>query len=334
MNAATPIVEAPLLSVSDLAVDIRTRGGTARIVDGVSFSVSPGEALGIVGESGCGKSVAMLSLVGLLPPGARVTRGSARFEGRELLHLPAPALRQIRGNRIGFVFQDPLTSLNPVMRIGAQLAETLVAHRGLSRRDARIEAARLLTLVGIAGGEARLDSFAHELSGGMRQRVMIAMAIACGPSLLIADEPTTALDVTIQRQVVDLIGGLRRQLGMAVIWITHDLSLIASAVDRVAVFYSGRVVEEGRVADIHARPGHPYTRGLIASIPALSRARPGEPLHSIPGAPPDPERRPEGCAFAPRCDRAVAACRTRRPNLSAHGPSQRVACLVVAGEAA
>lgn len=334
MLAPSCSTEAPLLSVSDLRVDLRTRNGRARIVDGISFSVRPGEALGIVGESGCGKSIAMLSLLGLLPTGADVSGGEAHFEGQNILAMSPRSLRRIRGNRIGMVFQDPLTSLNPVMRIGTQLAETLVAHRGLTRKAARQEAGNLLELVGIAGGAARLDDYPHELSGGMRQRVMIATAIACNPSLLIADEPTTALDVTIQRQVVDLINRLRRELGMAVIWISHDLSLLSSVVDRIAVFYSGRVVEEGNVADFQDRPRHPYTQGLTASIPALSKSAPGMPLHSIPGSPPDPALRGPGCAFAPRCANVTPLCRTLKPELlSTHG-GHSVACLVANGVAA
>jgi peptide/nickel transport system ATP-binding protein len=334
MPAPSIPTDTPLLEVSDLRVDLRTRNGATRVVDGVSFSMRPGEALGIVGESGCGKSIAMLSLLGLLPPGAAVAGGTARFEGEDILAMTPRALRRIRGGRIGMVFQDPLTSLNPVMRIGTQLAETLIAHRGLSRKAARQEAGDLLALVGIAGATARLDDYPHNLSGGMRQRVMIAMAVACNPSLLIADEPTTALDVTIQRQVVDLINSLREELGMAVIWISHDLSLLSGVVDRIAVLYSGRVVEEGSVADFGARPRHPYTQGLIASIPALSTSAPGMPLYSIPGSPPDPARRGPGCAFSPRCSKVTPLCRTVRPDLLSRETGHAVACLVANGETA
>jgi peptide/nickel transport system ATP-binding protein len=329
-----PAITKPLLEVNDLVVDFSTRGGRARVVDGVNFTVAPGEAVGIVGESGCGKSVSMLSLLGLLPPGARVSGGEAHFEGSDLLQLDAHHLRQVRGNRIGMIFQDPLTSLNPVMRVGAQLGETLVAHRRMSRAEARAEAGRLLSLVGIPGGAERLDDFPHQLSGGMRQRVMIAMSVACNPALLIADEPTTALDVTIQRQVVDLITNLRHEMGMAVIWISHDLSLLSRIVDRVAVFYAGHVVEEGPVEKIYRTPQHPYTQGLIASIPGLASLPAGHRLYSIPGVPPFGAERPKGCPFAPRCARRLARCIAERPVLGTAIGGQRAACFVAQAEIA
>ena len=304
----------PLLDVRDLSVAVSTRSGPATVVDGISFAVGRGEALGVVGESGCGKSTTALSLLGLLPPGARVTGGQARFEGRDLLKLSNAELRAVRGGRISVVFQDPMTSLNPVMRIGDQLSEILVEHLRLSRSDALKRAGELLRLVGIPGGETRLSNYPHELSGGMRQRVMIAMGLACEPPLVIADEPTTALDVTIQAKIVDLVKELRARLGMSIIWITHDLALVSGLVDRVIVLYAGTIVEEAPVDALYANPTHPYTRGLLASHPRIegldTKRRP-----AIKGPPPDPRRRPAGCPFAPRCPLKIAKCETAMPPL-------------------
>ncbi|ODN71020.1 ABC transporter ATP-binding protein [Methylobrevis pamukkalensis] len=319
-----------ILSVEGLAIDIAGRNGPARIVDGISFDLRRGETLGVVGESGCGKSLSMLSLVGLLPNKIRVTGGTATFDGRDLLSMSTKELRKLRGGEIGFVFQDPMTSLNPVMRIGDQLAEPLIYHRGLSRAQARARAGELMRLVGIPGGETRLDNYPHELSGGMRQRVMIAMGLACEPSVLIADEPTTALDVTIQAQIVELVTSLRARLGMSVVWITHDLALIAGLADRLIVLYAGTIVEDAPVDDLYARPTHPYTRGLLGSIPRLagdgtSAAR----LPSIGGTPPEPGRRPPGCPFAPRCHQRMPVCESRVPQLepvSGGNPAHKVAC--------
>jgi peptide/nickel transport system ATP-binding protein len=318
-----------LLDVKNLSVDIDTRHGPARIVDGISLHVDKGETLGVVGESGCGKSLTMLSLVGLLPNKIKVAGGVADFAGDDLLKLDRKQLRKIRGGRIGFVFQDPMTSLNPVMRIGDQLAEPLIYHRGMTRAAAKVRGAELLRLVGIPSPTERLEAFPHELSGGMRQRVMIAIGLACEPELLIADEPTTALDVTIQAQIVDLVKELRQRLGMSIVWITHDLALIAGLVDRVVVLYAGTVVEDASVDDLYTNPLHPYTRGLLASIPKLTDVASGK-LSSIGGTPPEPGRRPAGCPFAPRCGLAMPICRQQVPALeSPSGDRHRVACFAV-----
>jgi peptide/nickel transport system ATP-binding protein len=321
----------PLLEVNGLTIDVATRGGTARIVDGVSLRVGRGEAVGVVGESGCGKSITMRGLLGLLPPAAHVAGGAALFDGRDLLHLHRRELREVRGGRIGMIFQDPMTSLNPVLRIGEQLMEPLLYHRRASRKAARSRALDLMRLVGIPGAEERLEAYPHQLSGGMRQRVMIAMALACEPELLIADEPTTALDVTIQAQIVELVKELRQRLGMAIVWITHDLALVSGLVDRVAVFYAGRVVEEAPVDALYAGPRHPYTLGLLGSLPKIEGI-PARRLPSIGGAPPDPGRRPPGCPFVPRCRFRVERC-TEMPPLApvpgAH-PAHRSACWVAA----
>ncbi len=319
-----------LLEVKDLRIEIDTRRGPATIVDGINLHVDAGETLGIVGESGCGKSLTMLSLLRLLPNKIRVAGGSAAFQGSDLLKLSPRELRETRGGKIGFVFQDPMTSLNPVMRIGDQLSEPLIHHRGMSKADARKRAGELLRLVGIPGAEARLDAYPHELSGGMRQRVMIGIGLACEPDLLIADEPTTALDVTIQAQIVDLVKDLRKRLGMSVVWITHDLALIAGLADRICVLYAGTVVEDAPAEQLFAAPAHPYTRGLLASIPRMGGAE-TERLASIGGTPPEPGRRPPGCPFAPRCALAEDICRQVVPQLAPlrDGPAaHRVACHV------
>ena len=318
----------PLLDVRGLSIEIDTRRGPATIVDGINLTVGKGETLGVVGESGCGKSLTMLSLVRLLPNKIRVKAGTAEFDGRDLLKMSKSELRAVRGGKIGFVFQDPMTSLNPVMRIGDQLAEPLIYHRSMSKADARKRSIELLKLVGIPGPEQRIDAYPHELSGGMRQRVMIAIGLACDPELLIADEPTTALDVTIQAQIVDLVKDLREKLGMSVVWITHDLALIAGLVDRVAVLYAGTVVEDAPVDELFRAPTHPYTRGLLASIPKLSDDETSR-LSSIGGTPPEPGRRPKGCPFAPRCSLAETICHERVPALEAVGSARhRVACWV------
>ncbi|HEY4199599.1 MAG TPA: ABC transporter ATP-binding protein [Devosiaceae bacterium] len=319
-----------LLEVQDLSIEIAGRHGPAMVVDGIDIHVDKGETLGIVGESGCGKSLTMLSLLKLLPNKIRVAGGTARFGGRDLLQLSKSELRAVRGGQIGFVFQDPMTSLNPVMKIGDQLGEPLVYHRKLSKADARKRAGELLRLVGIPGAEQRLDSYPHELSGGMRQRVMIAIGLACEPELLIADEPTTALDVTIQAQIVDLVKELRQRLGMSVVWITHDLALIAGLADRICVLYAGTVVEDAPVDDLFAEPSHPYTRGLLASIPRMETAEMAR-LNSIGGTPPEPGRRPAGCPFAPRCPLAEDICRAVVPALEplrGQPTAHRVACHV------
>jgi oligopeptide/dipeptide ABC transporter ATP-binding protein len=306
----------PALAVADLEVRINTRRGTARVVNGVSWSVDPGETLAIVGESGSGKSVSVLSLLGLVPrPPATVT-GTATFDGQDLLALSEEALQKVRGPGIGMVFQDPMTSLNPVLTIGRQLTEGMQVHLGLGRRQAEERATELLALVGIPSPRDRLRAYPHQLSGGMRQRVMIAIALSCDPAVLIADEATTALDVTIQAQIVELIADLQRELGMAVVWITHDLGVVAGIADRVAVMYAGRVVEEAAVDDLYADPRHPYTQGLLASLPVLGRRR--VDLNAIPGLPPDPLALPPGCAFWPRCSvRGDDRCRHEVPPLRA-----------------
>jgi peptide/nickel transport system ATP-binding protein len=327
-------MSAPLLEVRDLTIDIDTRYGQARIVDGMSFSVSKGETLGVVGESGCGKSLTMMSLLGLLPRKIAVSGGQATFEGQDLFGLQGEELRKLRGGRIGFIFQDPMTSFNPVMKIGDQLMEPLIHHRGMDKVAARNRAGELMRLVGIPGGETRLDNYPHQLSGGMRQRVMIAMGLACEPPLLIADEPTTALDVTIQSQIVELVKDIRDKLDMSVIWITHDLALIAGLVDRIIVLYAGTIVEEAKVDDLYATPQHPYTIGLLASLPKLTPGKVAEKyLPSIGGTPPEPGRRPAGCPFAPRCSRKIDVCETRLPKLVSlpGSAAHRVACFAVTG---
>ena len=323
--------EAPLLDVENLAVEIDGRNGKARVVDGISFQLKRGETLGVVGESGCGKSLTMLSLVGLLPNRIRVAGGKAKLGGRDLLTMSQRDLRAVRGGEIGFIFQDPMTSLNPVLRIGQQLCEPIYYHRGLSRAAAHARAVELLGLVGIPSPEARMRSYPHELSGGQRQRVMIAIGLACNPSLLIADEPTTALDVTIQAQIVDLVRSLREKLGMSVVWITHDLALIAGLADRIVVLYAGTIVEDAPVDALYANPQHPYTRGLLASIPRV-HGEDTRRLSSIPGTLPEPGRRPPGCPFAARCSLAMPVCRERVPALEpvANGAEgHRAACFAL-----
>jgi peptide/nickel transport system ATP-binding protein len=312
----------PALAVDDLTVRIATRRGPAHVVNGVSWSVDPGETLAIVGESGSGKSVSVMSLLGLVPrPPATVT-GTATFDGQDLIALPEEALQKVRGPGIGMVFQDPMTSLNPVLTVGRQLTEGVEVHLGLGRSDARDRAVELLTQVGIPSPHERLRAYPHQLSGGMRQRVMIAIALACDPAVLIADEATTALDVTIQAQIVELIARLQRERDMAVVWITHDLGVVAGVADRVAVMYAGRIVEEAGVDDLYADPRHPYTRGLLASLPVIGATTSGtgaatrRDLAVIPGLPPDPVQLPPGCPFHPRCQvRADARCADQVPPL-------------------
>jgi oligopeptide/dipeptide ABC transporter ATP-binding protein len=318
--------EPKLLSVEGLGVAM----GGVPVLEDVSFTIAPGETLGLVGESGCGKSVTALSLMRLLPaPPARVTGGRIVFDGSDLLAMDAASLRAIRGDRVAMIFQEPMTSLNPVFTIGDQIGESLIVHRGASRAAARAEAARLLDLVGIPAATSRLDRYPHELSGGQRQRAMIAIALACRPRLLIADEPTTALDVTVQAQILDLIARLRRELGMAVLLITHDLGVVAEFCDRVAVMYAGRIVEEAPAATLFAAPGHRYTEALLRSMPAANP--PGRALPSIPGSVPPPAARGAGCVFAPRCGYAVERCSGELPTLSA--PPHRLRCWNPAGTA-
>jgi len=305
-----------LLDVRDLAVEFRTHRGSLRAVDGVSFSVGRGETLAIVGESGSGKSVTALSLLRLVGEAGRIRAERAVFEGADLMELDTAGIRAVRGNRIGMIFQEPMSSLNPVLTIGEQVAEPLRLHKGLSRREAREGAAELLARVSIPDARERLDDYPHQFSGGMRQRVMIAMAIACRPALIIADEPTTALDVTVQAQILELLKALLADTGAAMILITHDLGVVAQVADRVAVMYAGRIVESATAQELFTAPRHPYTRALLASSVASGAAAKTR-LDTIEGQPPDLARLPAGCAFAPRCPLVRPACHAAPPPLSA-----------------
>ncbi|MBA3325995.1 MAG: ABC transporter ATP-binding protein [Rhodobacteraceae bacterium] len=317
---------APVLEVTDLRTVFQTRDGAVHAVNGVSFSIAPGELLGVVGESGSGKSVTMMSLMGLLPsPPAEIAGGSILFEGREVREMSERDLRELRGGEIGFVFQDPMTSLNPVFTVGYQLIEPIRAHLGLSKAAARVRAAELLGLVGLPDPEDRLDAYPHQFSGGMRQRVMIAMALSCDPKVLIADEPTTALDVTIQAQILELIRRLRARIGMGIIWITHDLGLVAGIADRVMVMYAGLVVEHGPVAELFAEPQHPYTRALLGTVPSVVGPR-ARRLRTIEGQPPIMVAAPTSCPFAPRCTHAFNRCRVENPPRIPVSPTHDVAC--------
>jgi len=321
-----------LLSVTNLRTYFHTRSGVYRAVDGVSFDVDKGETLGIVGESGSGKSVTCYSLMGLVPqPPGRIESGTAFFDGIDLLHCPPATARDIRGKRVSMIFQDPMTSLNPYLRISEQLIEPLVIHGRISRRDALSRALEMLAAVGITDGAKRLKQYPHEFSGGMRQRVMIAMALITRPELLIADEPTTALDVTVQAQILELIKTMQRELGMAVIFITHDLAVVSGLCDRVQVMYAGRIVETADTRALFYHPRHPYTRALQRSIPAIQPK--GADLYTIPGLPPDLSKPVAGCSFAPRCEFAADRCLSTVPELLAQGSDHPQACLrVQAGE--
>jgi len=317
----------PLLAVAGLQTHFFTIDGVTRAVDGVSFDVFPGETLGIVGESGCGKSVTALSIMRLLPPRlARTVGGSVTFEGRDLVTLDEAEMRQLRGNRLAMIFQEPMTSLNPVLTIGHQIAESVRIHTGANAAAARARAAEMLRLVKIPDAERRLNDYPHQFSGGMRQRVMIATALACNPTLLIADEPTTALDVTIQAQILDLMLELKERTGAAVILITHNLGIVAETCRRVIVMYAGRKIEEAGTVELFDRPAHPYTRGLMASIPRLRAKNRKRRLAEIPGIVPSLREPIEGCAFAPRCSYAVERCRVETPELRPVGEQHVVAC--------
>ena len=319
---------APLLEVEGLKTHFFTRDGVVRAVDGVSFTIQPGETLALVGESGCGKSVTSLSILGLIasPPG-RTVAGTIRFNGRDLLGLSEREMRDVRGNEISMIFQEPMTSLNPVLTVGGQIAEALVLHRGLTRTEATARAIEMLRLVNIPEAARRAAEYPHQMSGGMRQRVMIAMALACDPKLLIADEPTTALDVTIQAQILDLMRALKAKTGAAIMLITHDLGVVAEMAQRVVVMYAGRKVEEAPVRDLFARPRHPYTRGLMKSIPRLGTAKAArQPLAEIPGMVPSLREAIPGCPFAMRCAHAVERCRVEMPLLEAKAVGHTVAC--------
>jgi peptide/nickel transport system ATP-binding protein len=314
-----------LLEVRDLKTYFATDEGEYRAVDGVGLTIGPGRTLGVVGESGCGKSVTALSIMGLVPePPGRIAGGEVRFDGMDLLTLPPADMRELRGNRIAMIFQEPMTSLNPAFRIGDQIAEVVRRHRGVSRRAARERALEMLTRVRIASPELRLDEYPHNLSGGLRQRVMIAMALACDPELLIADEPTTALDVTIQAQILDLMRALREETGTAIMLITHDLGVIAEIADDVVVMYAGKVVERAPTAALFHDPQHPYTVGLLGAIPRLDgdAAR----LSTIEGAVPTLRAIPAGCRFHPRCPFAVAECRAKEPPLAEVRAGHFAAC--------
>ncbi|WP_028029043.1 ABC transporter ATP-binding protein [Gemmobacter nectariphilus] len=316
----------PVLDVRGLKTVFRTRGGLIHAVNDVSFSLRPGELLGVVGESGSGKSVTMMSLLGLLPsPPAQNAGGQVMFDGKDLLKVAPAELRAVRGGKIGFIFQDPMTSLNPVFTVGFQIMEPLRRHLGLDKERARKRAAELLDLVGIPDAARRLKDYPHQFSGGMRQRVMIAIALACDPKVLIADEPTTALDVTIQAQILELVRDLRQKLGMAIVWITHDLGVVAGISDRVMVMYGGQVVEMAPVKELFARPRHPYTQALLQTIPALHGAREAR-LRTIEGQPPILRKAPAACPFMSRCRHAVPLCGLENPARRTLTPGHDVAC--------
>ncbi|MBN1888935.1 MAG: ABC transporter ATP-binding protein [Thermoflexales bacterium] len=317
-----------LLDVKDLRTEFHTREGIVHAVNGVSFTLQEGETLGIVGESGCGKSVSVLSMMQLIPrPPGKITDGVALLHGNDLLVMNEPEIRKVRGAQMAMIFQDPMTSLNPVLTIGFQLTEALELHLGMGKEQARQRAAELLTMVGIPQARDRLNDYPHQFSGGMRQRVMIAMALSCNPQILIADEPTTALDVTIQAQIVELIKRLRDEIGMAIIWITHDLGVIAGMAQRLIVMYAGFVVEESPVKDLYANPRHPYTIGLLGSLPRVDEVE-HRRLTSIDGLPPDLLDKPVMCQFAPRCTYAIDRCWKEIPPLELVGPGHSKACWV------
>jgi oligopeptide transport system ATP-binding protein len=317
---------AKLLEVNNLETKFYTQDGVVEAVNGISYTIDEGECLGIVGESGCGKSVSVLSVMRLIPdPPGKITGGEVYFKGRNLLDLKQDEIRRVRGSEIAMIFQEPMTSLNPVLTIGFQITEALKLHQGMDTERARERTAELLEMVGIPNAAERLDDYPHQFSGGMRQRAMIAMGLSCNPSLLIADEPTTALDVTIQAQIVELVQELRKRLGMAVIWITHDLGVIARLAERVIVMYAGHIVEEAPVKEVYGNPRHPYTLGLLGSLPRLDAA-PGAKLFSIEGQPPDQTELPPGCPFIERCIYAVERCKHEMPPLEEIEREHKVAC--------
>jgi oligopeptide/dipeptide ABC transporter ATP-binding protein len=318
-------ITAPLLAVEGLSVSFAADEGRVAVVEDVSFAVPAGGTVGLVGESGCGKSVTAMTIMRLLSiPPARIEAGAVRLGGTDLLTLPEDAMRRVRGDRIGMIFQEPMTSLNPTFSVGFQIAEVLKLHRGLSTAAAREAAVDILRQVGVGAAERRVAQYPHQLSGGLRQRVMIAMALVCRPALLIADEPTTALDVTIQAQILELLRRLRREMGMAILMITHDLGVVAEFCDEVVVMYAGRVVERAAVAALFARPRHPYTAGLLAATPRLAPR--GGKLPTIPGMVPPPGSRGNACSFAERCPRVLPRCRAERPPLAAISGGHEAAC--------
>ena len=317
---------AHLLEVRNLKTRFYTDEGVVHAVNGISYSLEEGESLAIVGESGSGKSVSVLSIMGLIPdPPGKVEEGEAMLTGRDLLQMPSPEMRQVRGREMAMVFQDPMTSLNPVLTVGRQMTEALKLHLGMNSKQANERAVEMLRLVGIPNADSRLADYPHQFSGGQRQRVMIAMALSCNPALLIADEPTTALDVTIQAQIVDLVKQLQEKLGMAIIWITHDLGVVAGLVEKVAVMYGGFIVEMGDVFQVYKESAHPYTLGLLHSLPKID-AKDQDRLASIQGLPPDLLQEPERCPFAPRCPYVIDKCRQELPKLEAVGPNHTAAC--------
>ncbi len=317
-----------LLDIQNLSVEFQTRVGVARVLEDVGFSLRRGETLGLVGESGCGKSITALAMMRLIPsPPGRISSGHIHFDGRDLLTIDETDMRRVRGNRISMIFQEPMTSLNPAYTVGDQIGETVRLHQGLNRKQATERAVEMLNAVGIPAASSRVHEYPHQFSGGMRQRVMIAMALACKPDVLIADEPTTALDVTVQAQIFDLISELRERTGTAVLLITHDMGAIAEMADRVAVMYAGRIVEEGTVKQVLRSPLHPYTQGLIGCAPGRRVTGFGEPLLEIPGTVPSLMERGAGCAFADRCDRVQERCRQSLPaETRLDGGAQRVLC--------
>ena len=319
----------PILEIQNLEVKFHTLDGVVNAVNGVSYSVEAGKTLGVVGESGCGKSVSVLSVMRLIPdPPGKITGGKILYLGKNLLDYDEPSMEHIRGAAIGMVFQDPMTSLNPVLTIGKQIGEAMIFHHGFTRSQAERRTIELLNLVGIPNPEQRIKDYPHQFSGGMRQRAMIAMALSCAPDILIADEPTTALDVTIQAQIVDLTKRLQDELGMAVIWITHDLGVIAELADRMVVMYAGYIVEEADVFQLYENPLHPYTLSLLKSLPRVDSSRAGERLATIPGFPPDGITVMPGCPLAPRCSFAVERCMQENPQLEQIEADHKVACWV------
>jgi peptide/nickel transport system ATP-binding protein len=325
-----------VLEIDDLHVDFQTRAGTAHVLGGISLSLPKGEVLGIVGESGCGKSMTALSVMGLVPsPPGRIASGAIRFNGEDLVKVSEARMRETRGNRISMIFQEPMTSLNPVFTVGDQISEAIILHQKLSRKDALDRAVELLRSVHIPAPKQRVHEYPHQLSGGMRQRVMIAMALACEPDVLIADEPTTALDVTVQAQVFELLLELQQETGTSIILITHDMGAIAQMANRVAVMYAGRIIETGFVDDILENPRHPYTRGLISCVPHLSDDPSAErvPLTEIPGVVPPLTELSKGCAFEPRCHARMDRCKASRPTQFDVGEGQAVACWLMEEEA-
>lgn len=318
-----------LLSVKDLQVQFQTKKGIHTAVDGISFSIEKGEILGIVGESGCGKSVSSMSILRLLGTNAKISQGSIKLGDKELLSLSEDEMCKIRGNEIAMIFQDPMTALNPIMTIGDQLIEPLIIHQGYKKKDAWKEAIEVLKKVGIAAPEKRMKEYPHQLSGGMRQRVMIAMAVSCAPKLLIADEPTTALDVTIQAQILELMLELREKMGTAIMLITHDMGVVAETADKILVLYAGKVVEYGSVKDIFNDPKHPYTKGLLGSIPPLTEDV--DELNTIEGTVPAPGQMPAGCRFSPRCPYAKERCAVEQPGIY-HAGNTLVSCFKYKGD--